>query len=795
LDSIFKKQFLIQGKVQGVGFRPYVYRLALDLKLAGSVQNVGVGVKIVLIGSLLSIEKFQKKLVYELPLRARIDSIKECENTETLESGQSTVLQKEFKIIESEEGRPQTSIPQDVATCSLCLAEIWNPKDRRYLHPFTHCIHCGPRFSIITSLPYDRKRTTMNEFEMCPSCANEYRDPLNRRFHSQTNSCWNCGPVIRLSQSNKKIIAEGQSVFAAAAALLKQDKIIAVKTVGGFQLWVNAKSDSAVVRLRERKNRPTKPFAVLCSNLLEAKKLVCISENEEKLLQSEVAPIVLLKSKNVLSPNVAPKNPYLGVMLPSSPIQNLILYFFNHKPVVATSGNLSGEPICIDNEEAFARLSHIADYFIFHDRKIQRPLDDSIVQIVLGQKQNLRIGRGLAPLELSIQSMGNLDVSMIAFGGDLKSSISVYRKNQIFLGPHIGDLEDVISQNHYDNYLEDFSKLLGLPLQKSEDSFEFICDKHPEYISSKKAYQRAAELFGRVYEVQHHRAHAMSAILEFIQENKNFNFTDQALEPIIVFAWDGTGFGDDTLLWGSEVFFSQICKDHFSILKPFPMPGGSVAIKDPRRLLFGLLWSYDLLEDFHEIRDQLFSSHEIKTLKLIIEKKINCPWTTSMGRVFDTFAVLFGLGHENSFEGELACQLEFAARRSLECRKDNLVNKNDEWDLRKFLLFCLKTFEDRPFAKDRDVEATNELALQFHLFLVELVRRAVQRVIKNHPLEKNKSFEVFLTGGVFQNRLLTELIKKELTLLNCRVHIHKQIPPNDGGISAGQLFARSLSIE
>lgn len=758
---MIRKRLLIKGLVQGVGFRPFVFRLAHDHDLSGFIKNTGDGVVIEIQGIQDKVFNFVSSLNKDKPKLARIDMIHE-EESEVIPSAK-----RSFDILESRIGKPDTSIPADVSTCPDCLSEVFDPANRRYLYPFTHCTDCGPRYSIMTSLPYDRERTTMREFEMCPDCEKEYTNPANRRFHAQTNACWHCGPQIILMDKNKNTVCEGKEVYNEVSRLLKRGKIVAIKGVGGFQLWADAVNDVAISAMRSRKNRPTKPFALMFQAIKDIKELCHVNRLEEDILISPATPIVLLKRKadTELSFLVAPLNPYLGAMLPANPLQSILLRYFD-APVIATSGNTSGETICIGNDEAFERLSNIADYFLIHDREISRPLDDPIVQIIDDKPQILRVGRGYAPLEIGLPDFLKGKARIIGFGGDIKSAISVCTGEKIYLGQHLGDLADPVSFTNFEKNLADMSSLSGLDFD--DNTIQIVSDKHSGYFSSSTASHLAHKYMLEYKQVQHHQAHAYAAWLEA-----------GCPDSSVIVAWDGTGLGDDNTLWGSE--FLSLSKDNdnkiqerICSLAPFPLPGGEAAITDPRRTLVGLLYSHELLPLFEERLNLIFSQQERQIITAMLDKKINSPLSSGMGRLLDAISALLNICSKNTFEGEAPMALEYAAMNSSTMESYNLDNsfKNMVIDIKEMLIQIHQDME-------RKVSSA-QIAKKFHNTLAALSLK----IIKEQT--QNKSQNVLLTGGVFQNRLLTELMLDKLRSNGYNVFTHSKIPPNDGGLSVGQ---------
>ncbi len=604
----------ITGAVQGVGFRPHVYRLATRLGLSGFVANGPAGVLIEAQGLGEGLEEFAESLRSAPPAHALVHRFDETSVALGAADG--------FRIAASEEvGEAEAFLLPDLAPCVECLAELFEPGNRRYGYPFTNCTLCGPRYSIVESLPYDRPRTTMREFPMCAACEAEYRDPGSRRFHAQTNCCPACGPRLSIE-------------FEKAVESLKQGLIVAVKGVGGFLLMCDARNEEAVRRLREKKRRPRKPLALLVGSLEDAAGLCEVSDLAGELLASPAAPIVLLRRRDnaTVSRLIAPENPLLGVMLPSSPLHAMLARAFDG-PLVATSGNLADEPIAIDNEEAVGRLGGIADLFLAHDRAIRRPVDDSVMRIAGGKPLLLRRARGLAPLPL--ESPWDLEEAL-ATGAHMKNTVAFSRGRLVFVSQHLGDLDLLPGVENHRRALEDFQAIYSVK------PGHVACDLHPGYGST-----RSAESLGLpVRRVQHHEAHAWAALLEAGWK-----------EPCAVAAWDGTGDGGDSTVWGGEFFlFDGVKMNRTASLRSFRLPGGEAAVRDPRRSLLGVL--YALGEP--ERAAALFPAPEYGLLLKLLASGLNSPATSSAGRLFDAMAAAHGIVN-CSFEGEAAMRLEAVA--------------------------------------------------------------------------------------------------------------------------------------
>ncbi len=707
---------------------------------------------------------------------------------------------KEFEIRETEDHGAKTAlILPDIATCADCLREILDPNDRRHGYPFTNCTNCGPRFSIIEALPYDRARTSMKKFTMCANCEREYRKPVDRRFHAQPNACPVCGPHLELWDGAGRRDAQRNEALLAAAAMIRDGNVVALKGLGGFQLIVDARNEEAVVRLRTRKHREEKPFALLFPSLEMAQSFCEISELEQRLLLSPEAPIVILrkivsplpqgeggvrapsraslqgggehmaaphdphlqffshgeKSENEtrLADSIAPGNPNLGVMLPYTPLHHLLMRELNF-PIVATSGNLSDEPICIDEAEALKRLRGIADYFLVHNRPIVRHVDDSIMRTMHGRELMLRRARGYAPLPIHVHT---LKTSTLAVGAHLKNTVALSVGENVFVSQHIGDLETEQAYRAFKNAVADLPRLY-------EAKPEIIaCDMHPEYLSTKFAHEHSKDR--RLFPVQHHWAHIAACMAE-----------NEIEAPALGVAWDGTGFGPDGTIWGGEFLLAKDgAFERVAHLRQFRLPGGDAAIKKPRRTALGLL--YEILGDDLWQQTDLsagFAKNEIPILRQILEKQVNAPLTSSAGRLFDAVAALLGLRDRITFEGQAAMDLEFAVRsETSEAYAFNIKDSSPlivDWEPG-----IIELITDH-----QNNARIGVIAAKFHNMLVEIIVAVARKI--GEP-------KVVLSGGCFQNRYLTERAIDRLSAENFRPYWHQRIPPNDGGIAPGQIVA------
>ena len=748
----------ISGLVQGVGFRPFVYRLAKELELKGWVNNSAQGVLIQVEGNPENLSQFLTKLQSENPPRSRINSLK----FKPIES----IGYDDFEIRESINGDKTTPILPDLSTCSDCLKEIFDPHNRRYHYPFTNCTNCGPRYSIINSLPYDRPNTSMKGFVLCGDCQHEYENPRDRRFHAQPNACPVCGPQLTFQNRQGEILSIKNQALLDAINAIQQGKIVAIKGLGGFQLVLSAIDSVAVQQLRERKHRPEKPFALMYPNLDLIQQDCEVDDLEEKLLTSPEAPIVILKKKHHnsqnLAPEIAPNNPYLGVMLPYTPLHHLLLAQLKI-PIVATSANLSDEPICIDEQEALLRLGNIADLFLIHNRPIVRPLDDSIARIIHHQETILRRARGYAPFSIPLDHHSSEFPPILAVGGHLKNTIAIAHYQNLYLSQHIGDLSNILTYEAFNQTIENLCNLY-------EFKPEIIAnDAHPDYLSSQYADAQDLDLIP----IQHHYAHILSCLV------------DNQLElPVLGIAWDGTGYGVDNTLWGGEfIHVTQTNWQRIAYFQPFKLPGGEKSVKEPKRIALSLLAQLDinLLENLPITLKNQFVKDELILLKTILEKNLNCPLTSSVGRLFDGVSSILGICHQVSFEGQAAIALEFA---TLETKTDEFYDFN---------LTQNKIIQWQPMLRAilEDLNHNipiNFISAKFHNTLVEIIV-AIAKLVG----EK----KVVLTGGCFQNLYLIEKAINRLKIENFVPYWHHQIPSNDGGISVGQILGaiREISLK
>ncbi|WP_107666377.1 carbamoyltransferase HypF [Cyanothece sp. BG0011] len=758
MNQLKRLKIIIQGAVQGVGFRPFVYRLATELNLKGWVNNSASGVFIEVEGEQTRLQDFLARIPQEKPTISQINTLE----TTWLDPINYT----NFEIRHSSSGEKTAIVLPDLSTCSDCLQEIFDPNNRRYLYPFTNCTNCGPRYTIIEKLPYDRPHTTMKAFTMCERCQEEYENPLDRRFHAQPNACPICGPRLELWNDKGDILANDNSALTLSIDALKKGKILALKGLGGFQLMVDARNTKAVTQLRRHKHRPHKPFALMYASVEAIKNDCEVNDLEETILTSPQAPIILLKRRNNdhLSVEIAPNNPYLGVMLPSTPLHHLLLHQLDF-PLVATSGNLASEPICIDEIEALSRLKQIADLFLVHNRPIIRPVDDSVVRVMGEREMILRRARGYAPFPIQIHDKSprkNKDIpNILAVGGHLKNTIAILKKNQVFISQHIGDLSTAEALKSFNQVMESLEKLYDFEPEM------IVCDAHPDYVSSQYAKTQNLPLMT----VQHHYAHVLSCLT-----NNNLN------PPVLGVAWDGTGYGDDNTIWGGEfLLVNDNNYERIAYFRPFKLPGSNQAVKDPRRIALSLL--SEVLEEKEQKKLpflETISTKELNLVKQMLSRNLNTPLTSSVGRLFDGVAALIGICQNISFEGQGAMALEYAIN-GLEITesypyeiKGSVYPLVIDWEL-----MIKSIIEDKV-----NHISHQKIAAKFHNTLVEMIINIAQ---------KSQQKNILLTGGCFQNKYLTERAILRLKQANFTPFWHNNIPPNDGGIALGQIMAAILS--
>jgi hydrogenase maturation protein HypF len=750
--STQRLRITLRGAVQGVGFRPFVYRLATDMSLSGWVLNSSAGLVVEVEGPSDQLSRFEHRLERERP-KASVVTIREVV---WLQAEGAT----QFEILASDHDSGKTvNVLPDLATCADCREELFDPGNRRFAYPFTNCTNCGPRYTIVVDIPYDRPNTTMREFALCPQCREEYENPANRRFHAQPNACPVCGPQL-------------DGTIEDAVEALRRGEIIALKGIGGFQLLVDARNPDAVARLRERKHREEKPFAVMMPSLEVARAYCEISPAEVQLLESQAAPIVLLQPKpgTDIARNVAHCSPYLGVMLPYSPLHHLLLKDCRF-PLIATSGNRSDEPIAIANDEAASRLRDIADHFLAHNRPIVRACDDSVVRLTRGRAGILRRARGYAPLGIHVDH----DLPpVLAVGGHLKNTIAIGVGHDVFLSQHIGDLETVEARAAFEKAIDDLCRLYSFKPEV------VACDLHPDYASTQWAERSGLP----VIRLQHHQAHVAACAAE--------NGVEGAYLGV---AWDGTGYGLDGAIWGGEFFHveNQHAEgtrfERIAHLRSFGLPGGDAAVREGWRSAASLMFEVDVSQieasqidasqgcgsppESPDAEERSRGNPRLEDAKILymLRHGINVVPTTSVGRLFDAVACIIGVARQNRFEGQAAMLLE-----------------NEIGLLRTEEAYALPGGDWGPLvqavmADKRAGVAVPLIAARFHNALVEWTLEVAASA---------KLKQIVLSGGVFQNRYLTERAAATLESRGFVVHTHQRVPPNDGGIALGQAVMSSL---
>jgi hydrogenase maturation protein HypF len=746
--GILREELRVSGAVQGVGFRPFVYRLAHGLGLSGWIENTPHGVTIQVEGSAERLGEFRGRLRLESPRHARLDAL--------VVRGVAPLADGGFVIRESEPGEPPTAaLLPDIATCAACLQEMRTPADRRYRYPFVNCTDCGPRYSIVLDLPYDRDRTTMRRFELCAACRREYGDPHDRRFHAEPTACPRCGPCLALWDADGRALRAGEAALAAAAAAVVSGRIVAVKGLGGFHLLVDAQNENAVRELRRRKRREEKPLAVMCRTPADVGRIAEPTPAEAALLASAAAPIVIVRGRSgALARGVAPGSRNLGVLLPYTPLHHLLMEAIG-RPVVATSGNVSEEPLCTSENEAVARLADIADLFLVHDRPIARPVDDSVLRVVAGRPLFLRRARGYAPLALPV-SPG--DHVVLAVGGHAKSAVALGGAGAAVLSPHIGDLENALALSAFERTIERLSAVYA------REPKVLAVDAHPDYESTRWARRQGRPLV----EVQHHHAHVLACM------------ADNGLRgPVTGVAWDGSGYGLDGTIWGGETLrVDDQGFERVAWLRRFPLPGGERAVREPRRAALGLLWELrgEACFGADEPIAAAFSAEGRAVLRTMLRRGVGAPLTSSAGRLFDAVAALLGRHLVAAFEAQAAMAVELLAEAAAD---DDGVYPFEARIGGACVLDWGPMIEALCAERRAGVPAT-AIAVRVHNTLVEMIVRAARHAERDR---------VVLTGGCFQNRYLTERAVRRLREEGFEPYWHRDLPPNDGGLAVGQLVA------
>ena len=755
----------INGIVQGVGFRPFVYKLATSLKLTGTVSNSGDGVHIMATGNASSMTDFIHRAQAEAPPMADITSI-------TSEKVATPCNHTQFFIIDSQhQDKATVPITPDIATCSECLQEINNPYNRRFGYPFTNCTNCGPRFTIVEKVPYDRPYTSMRHFPMCAQCEQEYNNPLDRRFHAQPNACPTCGPQLSWHDQNGQEIATDDCIGSAAQALI-EGKIVAIKGLGGFHLAADATSTEAVALLRLRKKRPEKPLAIMVRNQEKAKLFCTISEKETGLLTSPQHPIVLLKKKgnHLLADNLADGLGVLGVMLAYTPLHALLLdHPSGPDTLVMTSGNAAGEPICTQNQEALRRLHNFADYFLLHNRNIVTRVDDSIARVTGGKVRLLRRARGYSPVPIPLAQTADI----LACGAEMKNTFCIVRNNEAYLSQHIGELSNLACFDFYTESISHLQTILEFTPQTT------ACDLHPDYPSTRYANRLQVT---SCTPVQHHHAHTCAVMAEHKLE-----------QTVLSVVLDGTGFGDDSTIFGGEIYIADRKRYHRAgRLSHLPLPGGDKATQEPWRMALALLFQ----NSGHQKCTQQTLPHWLQavdeykrnTIGQMLEKGINSPLTSSCGRLFDAVAALIGTCLYTTYDGQAAMLLEqqaqsYATAQAAQNKvpsthyNPGLTKINDLWVLDALPLaqWILEDLNQKISPK--------EIAYRFHWWLIHGIGKLVERVRKKYKINT-----IVLCGGSMQNKILFEGLDTLLREKKCMVYSGEKIPVNDGGIALGQAY-------
>lgn len=774
---VIAEKIILTGTVQGVGLRPFIWRLAHACGIRGQVSNADAGVQVIARGSSRQIDTFVQRLAVNAPAGARIDTIRRHQLVLD-----SPAIADDFVIADSSAGNGLTDVAVDTAICPDCHAEINDSADRRYRYPFTTCSSCGPRYSIVATLPYDRDNTSMAAFAMCRRCEHEYRNSHDRRYHAQTNACPVCGPQCWLEDQHGGRIAEDASSDAlmTAARLLRQGAIIAIKGVGGFHLACDAGNARAIARLRRAKQRPYKPLALMARDIAMVSAYAVVDETAARTLTQAAAPITLLPAlvDNGLPDSIAPAQTSVGFMLPATPMHHLLLQDLD-RPLVMTSGNRHGEPLLIDNEDARRDLRGIADYLLLNDRNIIHRVDDSVVRIMAGSPRLLRRARGYAPQTIALPDGFDRQVQILAMGGQQKNTFCLIRQGKAMLSPHIGDLDNVATYSDYQHQLHSYRRLFAV------EPAIIAVDRHPAYLSTQLGGQYSADFAVRLYPVQHHHAHIAAVMI------------DHGLPPdsaaVLGVALDGSGYGDDGTVWGGEFLLADY-RNYTRVgrFRPVPLPGGSRAVREPWLNTYAQLttcmgWDtvvaeYAGLECIHFIRQQALS-----VVQTMIRRNINTPLTSSAGRLFDAVAAFLGICRQAiSYQGQAAIELEALATSAMPDPDSvsagyghRLLGDCIDWQpLWAGLLADVRQGVDR-----------ETMAARFHLTVIAAVTEMTLYLTAQHDVST-----VVLSGGVFQNRLLLEGVDQLLRRRGLEVLSPCRIPANDGGLALGQAVIAQAAL-
>ncbi|MBI3806810.1 MAG: carbamoyltransferase HypF [Nitrospirae bacterium] len=768
--SATRAQVKIEGTVQGVGFRPFVFRVARELDLTGWIVNGGDGVMIEVEGAAEAVDRLLEMLRTACPPGAKIERL----------SARSipAVGDSEFTIQPSHEaGAKHLAMSPDQATCADCVVELFDPKNRRFRYPWLSCAQCGPRFSMVTGVPYDRVNTTMSRFVLCGACRAEYEAPGNRRFHAESTACPACGPKLTLWGADGHVSAEGEEALQRTCRIIRAGGIVAVKGIGGFHLWVDAASEEAVQRLRASKRRPHKPFAVMFPSLEAIRTYCTLSPGEAEWLTSPEAPIVILQrlEKTSLVQGVAPGNVTVGAMLPYTPLHHLLMSELGD-PVVATSGNRSEEPIVTDEQEARKRLAGIADVFLIHDRPITRPMDDSVVRMARSGPVVLRRARGLVPrtIRLPESIARHIEGPVLAVGGHLKNTVALLDADRVLLSQHLGDLSTLETEYAVRQAIDDLQWLLRVK------PCAVACDLHPDYRSTRLAEELAGRWDVPLIRVPHHHAHIAACMAEH-----------GVMGEVLGIAWDGAGYGTDGSLWGGEFLLATYrdCQ-RVAHLHPFRLPGGEQAAREPRRAALAVRWETFGAQGCHAgLEEGTEWGEQAQLVVAMLAKQIQSPVTTSMGRLFDAVASMLGLCQVAGFEGQAAMALEQEGIRAS-------VSVHGEDSTYPIPLIAREEGPRRWFADwrpmielivddlSRGIERSR-IARRFHRSLAELIGQVAERV---------EVRQVVLTGGCFQNVLLVDLARARLESAGFVALTHREVPPNDGGLALGQAVIAATQL-
>lgn len=746
LPLVVNRKVEISGVVQGVGFRPFVYQLAHRYKLNGFILNNTTGARLEVEGPKKTIETFMEALQNELPPLARIDTF----SSEAAEC----VGYTRFQILQSETHSNKSAlVSPDIAICSNCLQEMSDPANRRYHYPFINCTDCGPRYSIIKTLPYDRPNTSMHFFAMCEACSHEYTDPLNRRFHAQPISCQNCGPTLRLLDTTHKVLAEGESAIALTVNAIKKGNIVAVKGLGGFHLVCDAHNASSIAELRQRKQRPAKPFAVMFPDIKTLMASAEISPKEVELITSGEKPIVIVSKHShcMISDLVAPGIDRIGVFLPYTPLHHLLLKEAA-VPLVATSANLSDEPIIRNSKELLEKLGSVADFVLDHDRDILNANDDSVMQMAGDEKITLRMARGYAPKSMKLPFKS--EKKILSLGANQKNSIAIVFDDTLIISPYIGDLNSLQAFEYFERTLYSFKRFYDFEPEV------IVYDRHPEYITTKWAKQlKMNHPKLESIQVQHHYAHLLAGMAEHQLDTK-----------VLGFAFDGTGYGDDGTIWGGEVMIAD--NQHYERIvtfAPFRLLGGEKAIKEPRRSALALLFEHYTLDEIHSLKSVVlkqFSNIEIDILHKAWEQGINVPLTSSVGRLFDAVASFADIVHISSFEGESGLMMEQHV--------DENITEGFLFSINNGIINLQPMIEEMIKMEDK-----KEIVSRFFNTITEIIFQ----ISTKYP-----ELPLLFSGGVFQNRVLVEKISKRCVKEKQTYYFQNETVINDGGVSLGQAW-------